>query len=141
MLGELMNQMDGVEPNDGILTVATTNRLEVIENALRNRPGRFDRTIHLGELEQKDRRMMLGDLLNGGLEPDVLHYLMSATDGFTGAQIIELAKSLIDHIDEGDDGDPDSVRITAATARAALAEMKKAPAKRVMGFCEGSAAV
>ena len=43
IVGELMNQMDGVESSDGILTLATTNRVDVIETALCDRPGRFDR--------------------------------------------------------------------------------------------------
>ena len=39
-----MNNLDGAIDNEDIITIATTNRLGVIEKALRNRPGRFDRS-------------------------------------------------------------------------------------------------
>jgi len=37
-LGELMNQLDGASDNEDIITIASTNRIDVVEKALRNRP-------------------------------------------------------------------------------------------------------
>ena len=47
LLGELMNQLDGSTENDGIAVVSTTNKLEVLEEALQNRPQRFDVIIEI----------------------------------------------------------------------------------------------
>tara|TARA_B100001778_G_scaffold334491_1_gene346123 strand:+ start:12674 stop:14062 length:1389 start_codon:yes stop_codon:yes gene_type:complete len=44
---ELMNQMDGIEAFGDIVTVGTTNRKEDLEEAVKNRPGRFDRLIEV----------------------------------------------------------------------------------------------
>ena len=54
-LGELMGQLDGAIDNEDIVTIATTNRLEVIEKALRNRPGRFDRVLRFDTMDEPIR--------------------------------------------------------------------------------------
>lgn len=40
-----LNQIDGLENNDGLLVIGTTNHLENIDPALRSRPSRFDRKL------------------------------------------------------------------------------------------------
>lgn len=47
MVATLLNLMDGINRNDGILIIAATNRPDSIEPALR-RPGRLDREIEIG---------------------------------------------------------------------------------------------
>ena len=42
ILGELLNQLDGFDSNHGVITIATTNNIKVLDKALANRPGRFD---------------------------------------------------------------------------------------------------
>jgi cell division protease FtsH len=94
-LGELMNQLDGAVDNEDIVTIATTNRLEEIEKALRNRPGRFDRIVHIGEMDEPCRRQMLSRLLSKAVvEPGDLDHLVAATASYTGAQIEELANTI-----------------------------------------------
>jgi cell division protease FtsH len=93
ILGELMNQLDGVSENDGIVTIATTNRLEVVESALRNRPGRFDRVIELGLPDMKARRKLLQRLLAAITESD-LTQLVAATDGYSPAQLEEVVNTM-----------------------------------------------
>lgn len=94
-LGELMNQLDGAADNDDILTIATTNRLEVIEKAIRNRPGRFDRVLHIGDMDDGCRRRLLARLLaKAEISVEDMAHLVSVTDGYTGAQIEELANTL-----------------------------------------------
>jgi len=44
---DLMNKMDGIEGFENVVTLATTNLIEKVENAIKNRPGRFDRVISL----------------------------------------------------------------------------------------------
>ncbi|MCY2928905.1 MAG: ATP-binding protein [Planctomycetota bacterium] len=94
-LGELMNQLDGAIDNEDIVTIATTNRLDVIEKALRNRPGRFDRLIEMGPLDEPCRRKMLQKLMaHAVLSPIDLAHLIAATADYTGAQLEELANTL-----------------------------------------------
>ncbi|MEK6793166.1 MAG: ATP-binding protein [Spirochaetota bacterium] len=46
----IMSHLDGLEENDGILVVVTTNRIDNVEKAVVERPGRIDARIFLGEL-------------------------------------------------------------------------------------------
>jgi hypothetical protein len=143
LLGELMNQLDGVAENEDILTIATTNRLEMIEKALRNRPGRFDRVLKLDGLDETCRRMMLTRLLaNADISPDDMDHLVQATRDCTGAQIEELANTVYLLAVQQDNGDAvigggmandDSVRVTRSLLDAAMKGLlgeRKAP----MGF-------
>ncbi len=94
-LGELMNQLDGAVDNEDLITIATTNRLDVIEAALRNRPGRFDRIVRIEEMDAASRREMLQKrLMNAHIAPPDMEYLVEATDGYTGAQLEELSNTL-----------------------------------------------
>ena len=94
-LGELMNQLDGVLDNEDIITIDTTNRLEVIEKALQNRPGRFDRIVQIGALDLSCRRRMLKKLLrHAELASMDFDRLIGETDDYTGAQLEELVNTL-----------------------------------------------
>ncbi len=94
-LGELMQQLDGAVDNEDIICIATTNRLEVIEKALRNRPGRFDRVVKFEAMDAACRRQFLVKLLaKAVIHPQDAEYLAEATDGYTGAQIEELTNTL-----------------------------------------------
>jgi len=95
-LGELMNQLDGVLDNEDVITIATTNRLEVIENALRNRPGRFDRTIVFGSMQTECRRVMVEKLLSkADILPEDSKHLVNSSDGCTGAQLEEISNTIL----------------------------------------------
>jgi len=94
-LGELMNQLDGAVDNEDIVTIATTNRLDVIEKALRNRPGRFDRVLTIDVMDKVCRGQMVAKLLKPAqISAEDTGYLVCATDGYTGAQIEELINTL-----------------------------------------------
>lgn len=56
---ELMNQLDGMESFGDIVTLGTTNCLEDLEEAVKNRPGRFDRLINIGKPTEKCREQMI----------------------------------------------------------------------------------
>jgi AAA+ superfamily predicted ATPase len=136
LLGELMNQMDGAEANDGILTIATTNRLDVVENALRNRPGRFDRVIHVGELQDQDRTALVTRYLTEPrfciAAPEVL---LAETQGFSGAQIMELVKTLIELVDDDRTSpSPEPSMITEDLVQRALTEMRGQAREPRIGF-------
>jgi len=56
---QLMNQMDGVQEFADIITFATTNEIEKIEKAIKNRPGRFDRVVTINKPDQECKVRML----------------------------------------------------------------------------------
>lgn len=68
LLGELMNQLDGVQDNTDIITIATTNNKEVLEKALLDRPGRFDICIDFPLPDVKERLQMIKTFSNGLLD-------------------------------------------------------------------------
>jgi hypothetical protein len=93
-LGSLMNILDGVNSVKNAVTVATTNRIELIEKALSNRPGRFDRKIEVPALEKLLRHKMFTDRLAAfELDPGIIDYIVSQTDGWTGAEAQEMVNS------------------------------------------------
>ncbi len=59
VLGELMNQLDGLKDNDGIVVVATTNDLDAIEPAIKDRPSRFDCVLEIPDVTDAIRREYL----------------------------------------------------------------------------------
>lgn len=69
-----LNCLDGVQRTDGLLTVMTTNHLEMVDPAIAqpgdigSRPGRIDRVIRLGSLDESGRRKIATRVLSGWLQ-------------------------------------------------------------------------
>ena len=94
-LGALMNILDGVNSIRNSVTIAYTNRLEIIETALRNRPGRFDRIIEIPPLPDDLRKKMYKNRLKDWtFEKNTLQYLVEKTDNWTGAEVQEFINGL-----------------------------------------------
>ncbi|MBI5367367.1 MAG: ATP-binding protein [Planctomycetes bacterium] len=95
-LGELMNQLDGCPGDHEILTIATTNRLEVVEDAIRNRPGRFDRLFEIPPPDRESRSAMLRRRVAGHtVSATDLDWLTRATEDRTGAELEEIVNSAL----------------------------------------------
>jgi len=90
-INQILVEMDGFEGNPGIITIAATNRVDVLDAALL-RPGRFDRKITVDLPDYKGRAKILGVHARGKpLEPDVdLDAIARRTPGFSGAQLENL---------------------------------------------------
>merc|ERR1712154_392401 len=90
-INQILVEMDGFEGNPGIITIAATNRVDILDNALL-RPGRFDRKITVDLPDYKGRARILGVHARGKpLEPDVdLDAIARRTPGFSGAQLENL---------------------------------------------------
>jgi cell division protease FtsH len=87
-LNQLLAQMDGFEPNAGVIILAATNRPEVLDTALL-RPGRFDRQVVVDTPDLDGREAILnvharGKPLADGVD---LRQLAQATAGFSGADL------------------------------------------------------
>ncbi|MDQ3957859.1 MAG: ATP-dependent zinc metalloprotease FtsH [Actinomycetota bacterium] len=87
-LQQLLTEMDGFEPNSGVIIVAASNRPEVLDQALL-RPGRFDRQIQVNLPDIGGRREILEiHAKKVRLAPDAdLRVLARRTPGFSGAQL------------------------------------------------------
>lgn len=90
-LNQLLVEMDGFESNEGVILIAATNRIDVLDPALL-RPGRFDRRVTIGPPDVRGR---LGILkvhtqktpLKDGVDLEVI---AKGTPGFTGADLANL---------------------------------------------------
>lgn len=90
-LNQMLVQMDGFEPNEGMIVIAATNRVDILDPALL-RPGRFDRQIHVPIPDVKGREAILkvhskNKPLDASLD---LQQVARITSGFTGADIENL---------------------------------------------------
>ena len=90
-LNQLLVEMDGFGVNSGIIVMAATNRVDILDPAIM-RPGRFDRKIGVGTPDVKGRREILTvHSKNKPLAEDVnLDEVARTTAGFTGADIENL---------------------------------------------------
>ena len=90
-LNQLLVQMDGFEPNDGVIVMAATNRADILDPALL-RPGRFDRQIFVNPPDVKGREEILRvHSRNKPLSGDIdFKTVARLTIGFTGADIANL---------------------------------------------------
>jgi len=90
-LNQILVEMDGFEPNIGIIVIAATNRPDVLDPALL-RPGRFDRRVVLDPPDLNDREAILAIHAKGKpLAKDVtLRSLAERTPGFSGADLANL---------------------------------------------------
>lgn len=88
-LNQLLTEMDGFEDNSGVIVIAATNKIDVIDEALL-RSGRFDRRIFLGLPDLKDRRAILESYLKDKKhQVDIVNLAMNTT-GFSGAGLATL---------------------------------------------------
>ena len=95
-LGSLMNILDGVNWVKNAVTVATTNRLNLIEKALCNRPGRFDRVVEIGDLDADNRKRMLSNRIGKRytITEELLNILVEQTSTWSGAEIEEFVHTI-----------------------------------------------
>lgn len=91
-LNQILTNMDGFETSDGIIVLAATNRVDILDKAL-IRPGRFDRKVNVG-LPDFDGRLAISKIhfKNKQLGNETkLENMASLTSGFSGADIANLA--------------------------------------------------
>ena len=90
-LNQLLVEMDGFGVNEGIIVMAATNRVDILDPAIL-RPGRFDRKVAVGSPDVKGREEILRVHVQGKpLAEDVdLHQIARTTPGFSGADLENL---------------------------------------------------
>ncbi|MDO5128153.1 MAG: ATP-dependent zinc metalloprotease FtsH [Eubacteriales bacterium] len=90
-LNQMLVEMDGFNANSGIIVLAATNRVDILDPAIL-RPGRFDRKVMVGRPDVKGREEILKvHVRNKPLGDDVdLHEIARTTAGFAGADLENL---------------------------------------------------
>jgi len=90
-LNQMLVEMDGFGTNEGIIVLAATNRVDILDPAIL-RPGRFDRKVMVGRPDVKGREAILKvHVRNKPLADDVdLHEIARTTAGFAGADLENL---------------------------------------------------
>ncbi len=90
-LNQLLVEMDGFGHNSGVIIIAATNRVDILDPALM-RPGRFDRQIYVGKPDIKGREEILKvHSKNKKINPEIsFKEIARRTPGFTGADIENL---------------------------------------------------
>lgn len=115
ILGEFLAGLDGLDSNEGIIAIATTNDLNAIEPALKDRPNRFDCVLEIPALGEEQRREFLhrwkqrsavaggpvNDPGNSFDHPFDVERVVRRTPAFTGAQLQELCRlAVFEAVDE-----------------------------------------
>jgi AAA family ATPase len=95
VLSQLLNELDGIEPLTNVTIVAATNRPDMLDEALL-RPGRFDRKIYVGPPDALAREriftILLGKIPLDPVDPVQFDLLVSASDGFSGAEVAAVCR-------------------------------------------------
>jgi len=128
LLFELLNEMDGLGQDIDVTFLLTTNRADLLEEALAARPGRVDHAALLPVPGAEARRRLVR-LYQAGLELDLSapEAVISRTEGVTASFIKELLRraALYAAEEEGQDGEPGGVplRVTDVHMGAALDQL------------------
>ncbi|HXS64604.1 MAG TPA: ATP-binding protein [Streptosporangiaceae bacterium] len=131
LLFELLNEMDGLGQDMDVTFLLTTNRADLLEEALAARPGRVDHAVEL-PVPDAEARARLVRLYQGNLELDLadLPAVIARTEGVTASFIKELLRRAALAAAEADDtasnnGAPDDapIRVTDEHMSAALDQL------------------
>jgi cell division protease FtsH len=102
VLNEFLACLDGMHQNSGIIIMASTNDIQSMDEALVDRPGRFDVKIEIPHPDEFDRSKMLSLFLlrvnakpDSSVTKDTLKTVVDMTDGLTGAYIKELVNATV----------------------------------------------
>jgi len=108
ILGEYLQAMDGMDSNNGVLVLATTNHTENIDPAISDRPGRFDRIIEVPLPDNAQRKKIIQNLMRNMPSKitgkKVIDGIASKSSGLSGAWIREVIQTaMIEAISSGRD--------------------------------------
>lgn len=102
VLNEFLACLDGTKENSGVLVLASTNDVASMDEALINRPGRFDLKVEIPLPDDQDRLQMIVNFCKcynaecvGPDMKDTMKSVINLTDGLTGAYIKDLIKTAV----------------------------------------------
>ena len=146
-LNQLLVEMDGFDGNTGVIVLAATNRVDVLDPALL-RPGRFDRQIEVSLPDVKGREAILRvHARNKQLASDVsLESVAKRTPGFSGAQLENVLNeaailSVREHHDKISSADIDEAIDRVMSGPAKKTKVMSERCKRMIAYHEAGHAV
>ncbi|HEY4309513.1 MAG TPA: ATP-binding protein [Pirellulales bacterium] len=134
LLNQLLNEMDGLAPEAEVIFLLTTNRPELLEEALANRPGRIDQAIEFSAPGNPERALLARHYAGGvKVDPTVIEYAVAATEGASAAFMKELMRRAVQlHLARRDDEAIEIVDVQEALDELVLNQ--RAFSARVLGF-------
>lgn len=122
VLNEFLACLDGAQENSGVVVMASTNDIASMDEALVDRPGRFDLKIEMPLPDASDRSSMMVSFLkkfhaapDASVTDDCWKTLIGMTDGLTGAYIRSLAKAAVIRAVAEGRLHPDGVSVTVTS--------------------------
>ena len=102
ILNEFLACLDGMHQNSGVIVMASTNDIQSMDEALVDRPGRFDVKVEIPFPDTNDRTQMLSSFLkrvnampDGSVTRETVKNIVGLTEGLTGAYLKELAHATV----------------------------------------------
>ncbi len=143
LLFEILNQLDGLGDDVDVVFVLTTNRVEVLERALAERPGRVDEAVEVGVPDAPGRERLLRLYgTDAGLGELDLSGAVAATDGATATYLRELVRRSVVQAAQARPG-TDRVVVQQADLDAAAADLRSsrsALTRALLGVGDGTPA-
>ncbi len=139
LLFTLLNEMDGLEDDADVVFLLTTNRVDLLEPALAQRPGRVDQAVHIDVPDRESRRRLV-ELYQGSLEldGDGLDGVLDRTDGVTASFLKELLRRSAVLATDDEAADADAVIVVGRDhldrALADLLDTRNAMTRAVLGY-------
>lgn len=122
LLFELLNRIDGIDADADITFILTTNRVEDMERALVDRPGRVDLAVEVPRPDAEGRERLLRLYARGmPLDAPQVTRIVGATDGVTASYMRELVRRAVLRTIDADPAEP--VTLQGAVLDDALAEL------------------
>jgi hypothetical protein len=138
ILGEFLEQLDGFRADDQVIFLLTTNAIERVESAIKDRPGRISQCIYLGAPNPTLRHRYLTALLEPYTTTHVdIDQLVSRTEGVSQAFLKELIFRAVQFATKDNGSDLSHVVLQDAHVADALAQMIAGNdrwGKRIIGF-------
>lgn len=137
-LGELMDELDGFNPEDHIIFILTTNAIDRVEAAIKERPGRISQCVFFGAPNEELRELYLKSMLAPYYCADLrMEALVSSTEGATQAFLKELVYRAVQVSTESNDVSIKPLPLTNEHFGVALDEMKRSAGRSgeaIIGF-------
>jgi len=141
VLGELLDQMDGLRPYEDVGFVLTTNAIDRMEAAIRDRPGRISQCIYFGPPnDELRRRYLLRYLIPHAMHRLNLDGLVALSKGATQAFLKEWVHRSVQIAAERLQSHSDELELRDEDLRGAFEEMRRfspGTTGRIVGFHEG----
>ena len=139
-LGELLDQMDGLRPSDEVGVILTTNSIERLEAAIKDRPGRISQCVYFGPPGRTLRRRYIAQYAKAyDYAATDVERLVDLSHGTTPAFIKEWVHRTVQIATQGLGSDA-KLSLSNANFQEAFDEMKQASngsSGRILGFLEG----